>query len=67
MNIEIANNHAIFLLYISESIPAGIFERPLETFKAEKIAPYATSDKPMETFNIGPITVSAPCPKCFIP
>ena len=37
VNIEIARNQAIFFLYMSDSIPAGIFDNPLETFIEEKI------------------------------
>jgi hypothetical protein len=65
--MEIASNQAIFLLYISERIPAGILDKPLETFIDEKIKAYDTSVKFKDAFNRGPITVRAPCPKCFIP
>ena len=67
VNIEIASSQAIFLLYISDKIPAGIFDNPLDTFIEEKINAYDTSDKLKDAFNKGPITVNAPWPKCFIP
>ena len=58
-NIANAKNQAIFFRYISEKIPAGILDNPLATFEAEKIAPYATSERFNETFKNGPITDNA--------